>query len=337
MKYDVIIYIGRFQPFHNGHYNTVKRALELAKTVVVLVGSSGKPRTIKDPFTFEEREDMISGAFPKEDLHHLHIEPLYDSLYDDNDWAQQVQEYVEQWGPDAKVGLIGFLKDESSYYLKMFPQWDLIQVENTHIIDATRIREFYFIGDNSYLPIPKYVSDFLDEFEKTAHYEQLIKEFEFINKYKLAWANSPYQPTFVTVDAVVFYCGHVLMVKRKAEPGKGLWALPGGFIGANEFIDDACLRELKEETKIELFDSEILSMKKGTKVFDHPKRSLRGRTITHATNFSIMLPIPRLNGKLPKVKGSDDAVKAKWFPFQVFLGMTDQTFEDHQSIVRFFL
>jgi bifunctional NMN adenylyltransferase/nudix hydrolase len=67
-------------------------------------------------------------------------------------------------------------------------------------------------------------------------------------------------------------------------------------------------------------------------VFDHPGRSLRGRTITHAFLFDL----DRADKKpgLPRVKGADDAVEAKWIPIAELLKMSDQIFEDHLSIIR---
>jgi bifunctional NMN adenylyltransferase/nudix hydrolase len=70
---------------------------------------------------------------------------------------------------------------------------------------------------------------------------------------------------------------------------------------------------------------------KSSHVFDYPERSLRGRTITNA--FLIELPA----GELPKVKGGDDARKARWFPINDVFRMADQLFEDHFDIIQYFL
>ena len=56
----------------------------------------------------------------------------------------------------------------------------------------------------------------------------------------------------MTVDAVVVQSGHILLVKRGDMPGKGLWALPGGFLNQEETMLDGAIRELKEETKIKV-------------------------------------------------------------------------------------
>jgi bifunctional NMN adenylyltransferase/nudix hydrolase len=110
---------------------------------------------------------------------------------------------------------------------------------------------------------------------------------------------------FVTADAVVVQSGHILLVERGRAPGKGLLALPGGFVNPEERIRDAAIRELREETSISDGKGQIPPAMLAsfiedarTRVFDAPNRSLRGRIITHA--FLFRLPERR---KLFGVKG----------------------------------
>jgi len=62
-KFDYLIYIGRFQPFHNGHKKVVETGCAISDKVIILCGSCNVPRTIKNPFTFEERKDSIIKTF----------------------------------------------------------------------------------------------------------------------------------------------------------------------------------------------------------------------------------------------------------------------------------
>lgn len=326
-KYKLAVFIGRFQPYHNGHHAVVSKGFEIAENVLVLVGSAFGPRTLRNPFTFDEREWMIQNAFNK----NVFIEPLGDHLYNDERWVENIQHIVAEYAEDGIV-LIGHSKDDSSYYLKMFPQWDNVDVENIWGLSATDIREEYFgWGGPDYdgiLPtIPMTTEDFMLRFQETEEYNTLVTEQVFVDNYKNAWKNSPYPPTFVTVDACVVQSGHVLLVKRKGFPGKGLWALPGGFLNQSEKIEDAVIRELREETKIKVPAPVLRGCIKERKVFDDPHRSSRGRTITHA--FLIALT-PDLT--LPKVKGADDAEKAKWFPLAQVT--RDIMFEDHMDIIE---
>ncbi len=175
--------------------------------------------------------------------------------------------------------------------------------------------------------LPNSSLSILKEFEKTGEFSILIDENKFIQKHKEKRTRHDGYPVIDhTVDAVVVQSGHILLVKRKAQPGKGLLALPGGYIQEHEKLKDAMLRELREETCISI-DDKILSRNiKSTKTFDDPNRSSRGRIIT--TAFLI-----ELEGKkhLPIVKGADDAEAAFWVPLAEL--DPEKLFEDHFAVI----
>lgn len=339
--YDFLVFIGRFQPFHMGHLAVVNEGLKQAEQVIVLCGSAHQPRSTRNPWTVDEREQMIRGSISEADSKRVHIAPLMDIVYNDKSWVRNVQATVNGLvtafhavpHKPAKVGLIGHSKDQSSYYLNLFPQWGEVQVNNYKGLSATPIRESIFteqgesyVQNNAEVFSAKVQQQLLD-FVETEHYQGVKEEQGFVEKYKQAWAAAPYAPTFVTVDAVVVQSGHILMVERKARPGKGLLALPGGFVDGHEKLIDACLRELREETRLKVPAPVLKGSIKGQQVFDDPYRSARGRTITHAF-YMELAP----NKALPKVKGADDAKYAMWVP----LADLDPTliFEDHYFIIQ---
>lgn len=351
-QFDYLVFIGRFQPFHNGHLKVIEEALQLAATVIIVMGSADSPRTPKNPFTARERSMMImestlpltknsSDYFPITSPNRLRIAKVRDSMYNNQKWAVDVQQAVSQhmltdgWQDQPRrIGIIGHHKDETSFYLDMFPQWPLVEHTLDEVLSATDLRTLYFDRMNlKFLMslIPPQVNTFLGKFIERPEYAQLVAEHEFIKKYKEQWKAAPYAPTFATVDAVVVQSAHVLMVQRKHTPGQGLWALPGGFINQTEWLDDAAIRELREETKLKIPPAVLKGSIKNTHVFDHPNRSQRGRTITHA--FHIELPA----GPLPKVKGSDDAMAAAWLPINEVYNKWDQLFEDHGHIISYFV
>lgn len=340
--FDYLVFIGRFQPFHFGHLAILNQALTLAEQVVVVLGSAARPRTIKDPWTPQEREIMIRRNLSAEQKERVAFIEVNDQLYNDQKWVASVQQSVEalifantpqnSLG-DVRVGLIGHFKDDSSFYLKMFPQWALVEERDRFSLHASDIRTAYFAGEADLKAVgaTDAVAQYLQEFKTTEAFTTLQSEFTFIRDYKAGWQSSPYPPIFVTVDAVVVHSGHVLMVKRKAMPGKGLWALPGGFLNQKETIQNAVIRELREETRIKLPEPVLRGAIKDQAVFDHPERSLRGRTVTHA--FYLEFPY----GELPAVRGADDAEKAKWIPISKLFAMQAMMFEDHIDIISFFL
>lgn len=327
-KYSLAVFIGRFQPYHNGHHQVITKALELADEVLVLIGSSGGPRTLRNPFTLGERIGMIKRSFEHEDEQRLLFNYLEDHLYNDEKWIEQVQTAVKVVNPVGRsTALIGHSKDHSSYYLKLFPQWASEDVEQEHILSSTPMREAYFGWGEIPAGVSASTANFLVKWQERQEYNDLVAEQVFVDNYKSTWANSPYPPTFVTVDACVVQSGHVLLVKRKGFPGKGQWALPGGFLNQSEKIEDAVIRELREETKIKVPAPVLRGNIKERKVFDDPHRSSRGRTITHA--FLIALPP---DTTLPRVKGADDAEKAKWIPLSEV--KRDMMYEDHYHIIE---
>lgn len=346
-KYDFLVFIGRFQPFHSGHLKVVEKALSESNKLIMLLGSAHQPRNLRNPWTFDERDQMIRNSLQLEDATRVITAPLMDVMYNDELWVKNVQSTVNGLVTahhatiqrQAKVGLIGHSKDHSSYYLNLFPQWGSVPVEDYKNIDATPLRHAYISSSdnpetliNTMLNkelLPEGTVHFLHQFYSynSDDFVQLHSEHHFIEKYKSAWSKAPYAPTFVTVDAVVVQSGHLLVVERKARPGKGLLALPGGFINHHESLIDACLRELREETKLKVPSAVLKGCIKDRDVFDDPHRSMRGRTITHA--FYIELPP---NSTLPKVKGGDDAKSAFWLPLSEL--NPEVFFEDHYFIIQ---
>lgn len=334
-KYDTLVLIGRFQPFHNAHLEIVKRATALCDRLVIVVGSSRQPRTYKNPFTFEERARMIREATMGLSLQ-ISIEANTDTIYNDQAWAVRVQQIVARHtSPGERVGIIGHKKDDSSFYLDMFPQWGYEDVKLIEFLSAVDIRDLYFKRDVNMKfirgVVPDTTLEALEQFRATPEYEQIIRERDFITEHNKQYAGLKYPPIFSTADAVVVCSGHVLMIRRRAEPGRGLWAFPGGYVNArtDKSVEAAMLRELREETQIKVPAPVLRGSIVRSRVFDAIDRSPRGRIITHA--FHIQLP----DGELPKVKGSDDAEKARWVPIAEV--KSEDCFEDHYEILQHFV
>jgi bifunctional NMN adenylyltransferase/nudix hydrolase len=334
-KYHTLVLIGRFQPFHSAHLEIVKRATALCEQLVIITGSAAQPRTYKNPFTSAERAGMIKDATRGLSIQ-IYVEPNFDTIYNDQAWAVRIQGIVAKYAvPGTRTGIIGHKKDDSSFYLDMFPQWGYENVELIEFLSAVDIRDLYFKNSVNYKFIkgvlPETTYDFLLDFAHTDEYRQIIREREFIAEHNKQYAGLRYPPIFSTADAVVICSGHVLMIKRRAEPGRGLWALPGGYVNANtdKSVEDAAIRELREETQIRVPAPVLRGSIVRSKVFDAIDRSPRGRIITHA--FHIQLP----DGELPKVKGSDDAEKARWVPIAEV--RSEECFEDHFEIISHFV
>ena len=122
-----------------------------------------------------------------------------------------------------------------------------------------------------------------------------LTEREFLEAYGKKESPRPY----VTADTVVFSArrGAVLLVKRSGHPFMGCWALPGGFIRADESAEAGALRELREETGIVAAEAEPIGL------FSSPGRDPRGWVISQA--YLCMSDAEPTAG--------DDAADVRWF------------------------
>ena len=107
----------------------------------------------------------------------------------------------------------------------------------------------------------------------------------------------------VTADCVVITkeaSPRVLLIQRGYDPYKGCWAFPGGFLNMDETTEQCAIRELEEETGLQLDKVQQIG------AYSKVDRDPRGRTITVAY-LSVV-------DEAKDVTGQDDAAKAEWFP-----------------------
>lgn len=159
--------------------------------------------------------------------------------------------------------------------------------------------------------------------------KEVMNEQEYLSNYD----PSKYERVSITADIVVLARGvektdnyrrldklslKVLLVQRGEFPFKGMWALPGGFIRADESAEEAAVRELKEETGVSGLYLEQLY------TYTDVKRDPRMRVISVA--YIGML------SSIKEVEASTDAVKAEWFDIKEALEM--QLAFDHKKILE---
>jgi len=327
------IVIGRFQPFHKAHSEIVHMALALSEKVIVIIGSHNRAPDPRNPFSSEERTELILEALPPEAKARIQLVPISDYDYNDDAWLADAQQKVATATNDSEsICLVGHKSDLTSYYLDSFPSWKFIDYAPVHPIHATHIRDHYFKHENDYKEhLSKGVVGWMENFKKSPKFAYLKDYFDDCENYQELFRGNPFGPPIHhTVDCVVIKSAHVLLTVRKGKMGRGLLALPGGFLNANETQRDAAIRELKEETRISLDKKELFAAIKAEKSFDAPGRSLRGRTITQAYLLKLGA------GLLPKIKGGDDAEHALWMPLNEYFASQNRFFEDHWSIIFFF-
>jgi 8-oxo-dGTP diphosphatase len=123
----------------------------------------------------------------------------------------------------------------------------------------------------------------------------------------------------VSADCVVIDLEkkEILLIQRKNEPFRSMWALPGGFVEEDETVKTGALRELKEETGLNSITLELID------VFSDPDRDPRGRIITAAY-------LARVRKAEMKPVAGDDAKSVQWFALDSLPALAF----DHSSIIE---
>lgn len=308
------VFIGRFQPVHIGHVDALKQAASRCDVLLILVGSANACRSIKNPWTFRERSQMLVQKLHPTGIGDYVIRPVNDYPYNDPQWISDVRETVDSVYHSSinEIILFGHWK-EGNDYLRWFPDWKFQDLQATHHLNATQVREQMYKTGSQELP-------------KTVH-----DDFDYYKKEAAQFANYPFPDTlnFNCADAVVECQGMVALVQRKHSPGRGAWALPGGFKNAKETFKECAIRELIEETGIKVPEKVLRGSIVKAELFDSPTRSFGIPRNTYAVYFRIQ---PDPDGKPPKVKAADDAADCRWFPLSVVLNDLE-LYDDHKSII----
>lgn len=333
---DVAIYIGRFQPFLNAHLAQIRHALSLAPRCLVVVAGARQARSPRNPLSGHERLKLIEAALTQEEKARVRLA----SIRDDNDgerWSQGIRARMLEAFPDATDATAMAVCEPGCH----FPALAWAMEDGTSPLaapDEKPLRErLYEAGTSAWellqgsgLLAPgteKPMGDWLasDAFARTAD------EWQALRKMRAEWDGSPYTPIFVTVDAVVRCAGRVLLIRRGRAPGEGLYALPGGFLEAEEPVLDSAIRELAEETGLNVTRAALRRALKEVRVFDDPWRSQRGRVLTHAHFFD--LP----DDTLPAILAGDDAADAFWVEASGLAALEEHFHDDHFLILDHFL
>ena len=110
-----------------------------------------------------------------------------------------------------------------------------------------------------------------------------------------------YKNPIPTVDAIIQNSSSILLVKRRKDPYKNQFALPGGFVNEGETIEKAIEREVYEETSLEVHPIDILG------VYSDPTRDPRGHMMTVVFIVLMIRGTPT---------AGDDAKEISWIPIE---------------------
>lgn len=323
------IIIGSFQPFHNGHVDLVKEALKNNDRVTII--ALDEKCSIHSPWSPVEVWNMIALSLT-DDIDRIDVSFVENLKYDDRRFYIDLIDEIKQvknpvlWTSDyGNIEYNLVLRTKIPVY-----KYAIVSDE---AVKSSQIRKDFVSGEPELIndKVHPEVFNYLiqNRNDNAIKFIDLYNDHHFSESYKSTV--SKYDPVYMTADAVVTRSdGKVLLVTRGKNPGMDKLALPGGFLDKNERLENAAIRELIEETKINIPNYALQKKIVANKVFDDPKRSLRGRVITNAFHFDLS---DYSNTII--IEGADDAKKADWYDLRDLNG--EVMFEDHYAILMHFL
>jgi len=322
---DTAVVCARFQPPHRGHFNALEEAARRHTRVLVVVLGADDATSLRSPWSFATRRGLLEAGAGRP----LEVFGLRDVRYERERWRHDLATLVgAAAGPAATLHLWAERAPRSE-----LPPWPrgwrpaALPVRFSEGENLLRALLFWRAGHTDWPSVDPILAPATRTLLRAAcggeDYGRLCAEAAYLRAFKAGWDGAPYPPVFVTVDALVTWRERVLLIERARAPGAGLLALPGGFVDPRETLEVACLRELREETGLDLAAHAPVPVQ----VFDDPYRSLRGRTITHVFHYRLdALPEP------PAVHCGDDARAAAW---HLAAALTPaHLFEDHYAILQ---
>jgi nicotinamide-nucleotide adenylyltransferase len=165
------LFVGRFQPFHKGHLEIVKRILKNIDELIIIVGSSQYSHNLDNPFTSGERITMIRKALSEEKvkLSRIWIIPVPD-IHQHALWVSQIVSYSPKFGVVyANEPLTSLLFMEAGYRVESIP---FIKRESYL---ATEIRKRMLTEENWKELVPNIVADFIEDIDGERRLRQLNK------------------------------------------------------------------------------------------------------------------------------------------------------------------
>lgn len=310
--------IGRFQPLHPGHKEIIRQAKSQCTNLVIIVGSANAARSIKNPYDYLERKADIELFIEHESIKDITIVPLNDYKYSNTQWISDVTTIAMEYSRGSKeVILFGHMK-EGNDYLKWFPQYKFVNLTTPYDVNSTEIRQ------------KRLATGLRSGFEP-----EVVADWKYFQNEQKLFQDYPFPETlsFSCADALVECSGHVLLIQRARAPGRGTWALPGGFKNRSETFLDCAVRELQEETNVRVPEKVLRGSIVNKQLFDDPARGCGIPRVTLCVHFVIS---PNADGSLPRANGADDAMECGWFPIrEVMTSM--KLYDDHLSIISYML
>ncbi len=152
------LYIGRFQPLHNGHLFAIKWILERENELIIAIGSSQYSHTLRNPFTVGERIEMIWQTLKEENL----LDKTIITIVPDTDsrhslWVSLLLSHVPRFDRAyTNDPITKLLLNEAGIKVRNIPFY------KRDLLEATKIRKLIIEGNNIWEQlVPRPVSEYI--------------------------------------------------------------------------------------------------------------------------------------------------------------------------------
>ena len=162
------LFIGRFQPFHNGHLHDIMAILKIYDEIIIAIGSSQEKNTLENPFSYNERKQMIENVLRKNKINNFKIYSIPD-LYNDVKWVNYILKNLPKF--DA-------LYSGNDWTIRCFRKHNIKakKLKLINGINSTKIRKLIKENKNWQKFVPKEVFEFI---EKIKGAERIKKAYKF--------------------------------------------------------------------------------------------------------------------------------------------------------------
>lgn len=284
------VVVGRFQsPFlHEGHRHIIDKAIEECEVVLVLIGSC-IVRSKKNPLDFNTRMHMVMDAYPN-----VRVKEIKDKK-DDIAWATNLQKIVRQ-----NLDMEGFTMS------KLYGSRD-------SFLDYYA-KEYSFCFDRDNIEVVKIEG--IPDKSSTAIRENLaVRRSEDYRVGYIKAVNDTFPASTAVVDAIVygFKAGRseLMVLVGQKHYNKGTYYIPGGFVDSDETLEVAALRELREETGLDLYHHRVEYL--CSKVLNKDWRYLNSNIKPITTVFSIL--VGDISKTQERIRSGDDLHSVEFKPF----------------------
>jgi len=270
-KYDVGVIVGRFQvnALHQGHIDLINSVVDVSERVIVFLGVSPLKGTRGNPLDFRARKEMIQEAYP--DLDALSIK----DCSSDEVWSANLDEEIKALiGPSSTVALYGSRDAFIEHYVGNYPTVELRQ-------------EVYISGSE----IRKQIS----------HTTTPTRDF----RAGAIWnSQNLYSNPILTVDIAIFDSPDRKSLLLGRKKGESLFRFIGGHVDNSETLEQAAVREVREETGIDVGGTSALNYLGSHVIEDWRYRGEKNNILTAFFSCTRVFGRPSPN---------DDIEQLRWF------------------------